>query len=325
MLAIEIQDKKLVPCHRSIPALKPGEVLVRVRAAGINRADILQRKGLYPPPSGASDIPGLEVSGVIEDASDDVGDLEAGDEVCALTTGGGYAEYCVAAARCCLPVPAGLTFTEAASLPETYFTVWGSVFELAKLREGESLLVTGGSSGIGVTAIQLSRAFGNRVFALAGNPDKRAACERLGAERAIDYRNEDFVKILRELTGGSGVDVVLDMAGGGVLPREIATLAVDGRIAMIGFMDGPRAELDLAQFLFKRARLLAFTLRSRSEDFKAKIAMRLRERVWPLIEAGKIRPVVHSTLPLVEAELAQKEMESGRHIGKIVLEITSGA
>jgi NADPH2:quinone reductase len=321
MRAIEIRDKKLVPCERVVPTLKSDEVLIRVHAAGVNRADVLQRKGLYPPPPGASDIPGLEVAGIVEESGDAVTGWRRGDSVCALTTGGGYAEYCAASAECCLPLPGTLSSVEAASLPETFFTVWGSVFDLAGLREGEVLLVTGGTSGIGVTAIQLASVLGHRVFALAGSDDKCAACEKLGAEHAINYRNEDVVSRVKELTQGRGVDVVLDMAGGEMLAREVAVLRTDGRIASIGFMGGAKAELDLAQFLFKRASLRAFTLRSRSNAFKGAIARALREKVWPLIAEQKIRPVVYATFPLHDAGRAHEMMESGAHIGKIALAV----
>ena len=316
MRAIEIREGRLVPCERPLPQLRDGEVLIKVHAAGVNRADVLQRKGFYPPPAGASDIPGLEVSGVIEEGA---GEWRSGDSVCALTTGGGYAEYCVAPAGSCLPVPHRLTPVEAASFPETCFTVWGSVFELANLREGETLLVTGGSSGIGVTAIQIASALGHRVFALAGSREKCAACEKLGAAHAYNYREDDFVAALKGATGERGVDVVLDMAGGDFLAREAVALALDGRIAIVGFMGGAKATLDLSQFLFKRASLRAFTLRSRSNDYKAGIARALRDKVWPLIEQQKINPVVHATFRLEEAARAHEMLEAGAHIGKIVL------
>jgi NADPH2:quinone reductase len=292
-----------------------------VHAAGVNRADVLQRKGHYPPPSGASETPGLEIAGVVEELADGAHTWRVGDRICALTTGGGYAEYCTAPASSCLPIPEGLGFAEAASLPETFFTVWGSVFDLAHLRQGETLLVTGGSSGIGVTAIQMARAFGHRVFALAGSAEKCAACEKLGAERAINYRGEDIVVAVKDATGGRGMDVILDMAGGEMLAREVLALAQDGRIALIGFMSGGKTTIDLAQFLFKRATLSAFTLRSRSNEFKAAIAGALRERVWPLIEQGKIKPVVHAVFELNDAPRAHELMESGTHIGKIVLTV----
>ncbi|MGH8728978.1 MAG: NAD(P)H-quinone oxidoreductase [Burkholderiales bacterium] len=319
MRAIEIRDGKLLLADRPTPTLKSGEILIKVAAAGVNRADVLQRKGLYPPPPGASDIPGLEVAGVIEQLGEGVAPRSAGDNVCALATGGGYAEYCAVPAGQCLPIPKGLNLIEAASLPETFFTVWGSVFDLAGLSEGETLLVTGGTSGIGVTAIQLARALGHRVFALAGSPEKCAACEKLGAVRAINYRDEDLNAAVSEATGSRGVDVILDMAGGEMLAREVWALAPDGRIAMIGFMGGATATLDLARFLFKRASLRAFTLRSRSNEFKAAIANALREKVWPLIESGKVKPVIHATFTLEEASRAHSLMEEGSHIGKIVL------
>ncbi|MGH8717787.1 MAG: NAD(P)H-quinone oxidoreductase [Burkholderiales bacterium] len=319
MRAIEIKHGKLVLGERPMPLPNSGEVLVKAAAAGVNRADILQRKGLYPPPPGTSDILGLEVAGVVEKLGGGVSTWRAGDPVCALLTGGGYADYCVAAASNCLPIPKGLGFIEAAALPETFFTVWGSVFDVAKLSEGETLLVTGGTSGIGVTAIQMAHALGNRVFALAGSAEKCTKCEKLGAERAINYRNQDWVAILKDATGDKGVDVVLDMAGGEMLSREVAALAPDGRIALIGFMAGAKTTIDLAEFLFKRASLRAFTLRSRPNEFKAVIASALRNKVWPLIESGKIKPVVHATFPFDAATQAHALMESGSHIGKIVL------
>lgn len=323
MRAIEIKDGKLAYTDRPIPTLQAGEVLVKVHAAGVNRADVLQRKGLYPPPAGASDIPGLEIAGIIEKTGDGVAGWRTGDKVCALTTGGGYAEYCAVSATSCLPIPGGLTFTEAASLPETFFTVWGSVFDLARLSANETLLVTGGSSGIGVTAIQLARALGHRVFALAGSGEKCSACEKLGAERAINYREQDFVQVVKDATGGRGVNVVLDMAGGDMLAREVATLAIDGRIALIGFMGGAKTTIDLAQFLFKRVSLRAFTLRSRTHEFKAAIALSLHEKVWPLVERGTIKPVVYATFDIDQAPQAHELMESSSHIGKIVLTLRS--
>ena len=308
-------------CERPMPTLKDGEVLIRVHAAGINRPDVLQRLGHYPVPPGASDLPGLEVAGEIVDGDLAGTDFQKGDLVCALVQGGGYAEYCAAPATQCLPVPVGLSPMEAASLPETYFTVWSNVFDRAHLSADETLLVQGGSSGIGVTAIQLATALGHRVFATAGSDDKCRACVALGAERAINYRIEDFVAVVKELTAGEGVDVILDMVGGDYLPREIDCLADDGRIALIALLGGARATLDLGQVLRRRLTVSGSTLRPRAVDFKAAIAARLRQHVWPLFESGAIRPVIFRTFPLEQAAQAHALMESSSHVGKIVLTV----
>jgi NADPH2:quinone reductase len=304
-----------------MPALKPGEVLIRVHAAGVNRPDVFQRLGQYPVPPGASDLPGLEVAGEIVDG--DLGDsgFQKGDLVCALVQGGGYAEYCAAPLAQCLPVPQGLSPLEAAALPETFFTVWSNVFQRAALAGGETLLVQGGSSGIGTTAIQLARALGHRVFATAGSADKCRACEDLGAERAINYKTEDFAPIVKELTGGKGVDVVLDMVGGDYVAREIACLADDGRIVVIALLGGAKANVDLGQVLRRRLTITGSTLRPRPVAFKAQIARELRERVWPLLAAGKIKPVIYQTFPLDEAAAAHTLMESSAHVGKIMLRV----
>ena len=304
---------------RPAPVAGAGEVLIRVAAAGVNRPDVAQRKGLYPPPAGASDIPGLEVSGTVVAVGQDVASYSVGDAVCALVTGGGYAEFCAAPAVQCLPVPRGLTLVEAASLPETFFTVWSNVFDRGRLAPGESLLVQGGSSGIGVTAIQLARAFGSRVFATAGSPEKCAACERLGAERAINYRTEDFVEVVKSATAGRGVDVILDMIGGEYVPREIAALAEEGRLVLISTMGGAMAEIDLRAVMGRRLSLTGSTLRVRPPEFKGGIARSLREKVWPLLERGTVKPIVHATFPLARASDAHRLMESSAHIGKIVL------
>ena len=311
----------LQPCERPVPQLKPGEVLIRVLAAGVNRPDVFQRLGQYPVPPGASDLPGLEVAGEIVDG--DLGDsgFGKGDLVCALVQGGGYAEYCAAPLAQCLPVPKGLTPLEAAALPETFFTVWSNVFQRAALAEGETLLVQGGSSGIGTTAIQLARAFGHRVFATAGSADKCRACEDLGAERAIDYKTEDFAAVVKELTNGKGVDVVLDMVGGDYVAREIGCLADDGRIVVIALLGGAKANVDLGQVLRRRLTITGSTLRPRPVAFKAHIARELRERVWPLLEAGAIKPVIYQTFPLEEAASAHTLMESSAHVGKIMLNV----
>jgi NADPH2:quinone reductase len=327
MRAIEITQpggpEVLKPCERPVPTLRPGEVLIRVLAAGVNRPDVFQRLGQYPVPPGASDLPGLEVAGEIVDG--DLGDsgFEKGDLVCALVQGGGYAEYCAAPLAQCLPVPKGLTPLQAAALPETFFTVWSNVFQRAALAEGESLLVQGGSSGIGTTAIQLATALGHRVFATAGSRDKCRACEDLGAERAIDYKTEDFAAVVKELTNGKGVDVVLDMVGGDYVAREISCLADDGRIVVIALLGGAKANVDLGQVLRRRLTITGSTLRPRPVAFKAEIARELRERVWPLLEAGRIKPVIYQTFPLEAAAEAHALMESSAHVGKIVLNVAA--
>jgi NADPH2:quinone reductase len=306
---------------RPVPQPKPGEVLIRVAAAGVNRPDCFQRAGSYAPPPGASDLPGLEVAGTIVALGEGVTQWRQGDEVCALTPGGGYAQYCVTPAGHCLPIPRGWTVLQAAGLPETCFTVWINVFERGHLAAGETLLVQGGSSGIGVTAIQIAHAFGNRVFATAGTPEKCQACEALGAERAINYRKEDFVEVVRSLTGGQGVDVILDMVGGDYVARELASLREDGRLSIIALLGGSKAQIDLNQVLRRRLTITASTLRPRTVEFKTAIATALREKVWPLIEAGKFKPVIFRTFPLELAAEAHALMESDAHIGKILLQV----
>ncbi|HCY61240.1 MAG TPA: NAD(P)H-quinone oxidoreductase [Oxalobacteraceae bacterium] len=327
MKAIEISrpgaPEVLQLCERPLPEVNEGEVLIKVHAAGINRPDVLQRMGRYPVPPGASDLPGLEVAGEIVAGELAGSDFKQGDMVCALVQGGGYAEYCTAPLAQCLPLPRGLSAQEAASLPETYFTVWSNVFDRAHLSPGETLLVQGGTSGIGVTAIQLANAFGHRVFATAGSDDKCRACEALGAEKGINYRSEDFVAVVKEATAGKGVDVILDMVGGDYIPREIDALADDGRIVMIAFLGGSKGTVDLGQVLRRRLTLTGSTLRPRPVGFKAQIAASLREKVWPLIEAGKIRPVIHRSFPLEQAAQAHALMESSTHIGKIILTVKS--
>ena len=329
MQAIEISQpggpEVLRLAARPLPRSGRGEALVRVLAAGVNRPDVLQRKGAYAPPPGASDLPGLEVAGVVEG-----GDLEGtgfavGDAVCSLVAGGGYAEHCVVPTPQMLPVPAGLSFTEAASLPETYFTVWSNVYDRGHLAAGEVLLVQGGSSGIGVAAIQLAHALGNPVLATAGSDEKCRACVELGAARAINYRSEDFVAVAKEFTGGRGVDVILDMVAGDYVPREMQCLADDGRLVIIALLGGAKAGIDLGAVLRRRLVITGSTLRPRPVEFKAAIARRLRAVVWPLIEAGRIRPVVHKTYPLAEAAAAHALMESSQHVGKIVLEVDARA
>lgn len=296
-------------------------MLIEVAAAGVNRPDVLQRKGLYPPPPGASDIPGLEIAGTIVALGPGVTGRRVGEQVCALLAGGGYAEYAAVPAGQCLGIPDGVDQAGAASLPETFFTVWVNVFQRAALAPGESLLVHGGSSGIGVAAIQIAAALGHRVYATAGSAEKCAACERLGAARAINYRSEDFVAVVKRDTGGRGVDVVLDMVAGDYVTRDLACLADDGRLAIIAFIGGTKATVDLAPLLSHRLTLTGSGLRTRSVAFKSAVARELEQRVWPLIAAGKIRPVVYRTFPLEQAAAAHALMESNEHIGKIVLTI----
>jgi putative PIG3 family NAD(P)H quinone oxidoreductase len=326
MTVIEIREPGgpdvLVPAERPQPAAGPGEVLIKVAAAGVNRPDVMQRKGAYPPPPGASDIPGLEVAGTVASVGAGVHVWRPGDRVCALVAGGGYAEYCVAPSPQCLPVPDRLDLTQAAAIPETFFTVWTNVFERGHLEAGESALVHGGSSGIGTTAIQLARAFGARVFATAGSAEKCAACERLGAERAINYREQDFVAAIHGLTGGRGVDLILDMVGGGYLPRNLEVLAADGRLVQIGLIGGAKAQINMAIVLQRRLTVTGSTLRPRSVAEKGAIATALRERVWPLLESGAVAPVIFQTFPLRDAAAAHRVMESGAHIGKLVLTVS---
>jgi len=323
MTAIVIREpgppEVLVPQERDMPVPKPGEVLVKVAAAGVNRPDVMQREGKYPPPPGAPDIPGLELAGEVVALGEGVRRWKVGDKVTALVPGGGYAEYCVAPAPQCLPVPKGVALVDAAGLPETFFTVWSNVFDRGRLATGESFLVHGGSSGIGTTAIQLARAFGARVFATAGSPEKCTVCRDLGAERAIDYRQEDFVAILKEATQGRGVDVILDMVGGPYVEKNLRSLAVEGRLVQIAFLQGSKVTLDLAHLMMRRQTITGSTLRPRPVAEKAAIARNLRDKVWPLIEAGKVRPVIDRTFPLAEAAAAHRLMESSAHIGKILL------
>jgi NADPH2:quinone reductase len=311
----------LQPATRPVPQPNAGEVLIKVAAAGVNRPDCLQRAGSYAPPPGASDLPGLEVAGSIVKLGPGVTQWKEGEQVCALTPGGGYAQYCATPAGHCLPLPRGWSLTEAAGLPETCFTVWINVFERAHLQEGETLLVQGGSSGIGITAIQMARAFGNRVFATAGTPEKCQACEALGAERAINYRTEDFAAVARELTGGQGVDVILDMVGGDYVQRELTCLRDDGRLSIIAMLGGSRGQIDLNQVLRRRLTITGSTLRPRSIEFKSAVAHALRSKVWPLLEARKFKPVVFKTYALSQAADAHALMEGDTHIGKIILEV----
>jgi len=315
----------LKPASRPVPKPRAGEVLIEVAAAGVNRPDCFQRAGSYAPPPGASDLPGLEVAGTIVALGEGVTGWRLGDRVCALTPGGGYADYCITPAGHCLPIPRGFSPTQAASLPETFFTVWINVFERARLGPGETLLVQGGSSGIGVTAIQMAHAFGNPVYATAGSAEKCAECERLGAARGINYRTEDFVVVVKQLTEGKGVDVILDMVGGDYIPRELKALANDGRLSIIAFLGGTKTSLDMSDILYRRLTITGSTLRPRTVEYKTQVANALREKVWPLLDAGKIRPVVFKTFPLARAADAHALMESSAHIGKIVLEVRSDA
>jgi len=311
----------LKPATRPTPKPAAGEVLVKVAAAGVNRPDVLQRLGKYPPPPGASDLPGLEIAGTVAAVGEGVSAFKLGDAVCALVSGGGYAEYCAAPAPQCLPVPKALSMVEAAAVPETFFTVWTNVFERGRLKAGETFLVHGGASGIGTTAIQLAQAFGARVFATAGTPEKCAACEKLGAERAINYKSEDYVAVVKELTGGKGVDLILDMVGGDYVGRNIETAKVEGRIVQIAFLRSPKTEVNLAPLMMKRLTFTGSTLRARSIEDKGAIAAAVRQHVWPLIEAGKVKPVIHAKFPLADAAGAQRLMEADTHIGKIVLTV----
>jgi NADPH2:quinone reductase len=325
MRAVEISrpggPEVLQPAERPVPAPKAHEILIKVAAAGVNRPDLLQRSGHYPVPPDASDLPGLEVAGEVVAKGESVTMWKPGDKVCALVHGGGYAEYCVAPEVQALPVPKGLSLQEAASLPETFFTVWSNVYDRGRLAPGESLLVQGGTSGIGVTAIQMAAATGNRVFATAGSDEKCAACVRLGAERAFNYRTEDFQKETIAATAGKGVNVILDMVGGDYVPKELKCLAEEGRLVFIAFLRGHKTELDINELMRKRLVITGSTLRPRPVAFKGAIARSLREKIWPLIEAGKIKPQIYRTFPLAQAAEAHKLMESSQHIGKLVLTV----
>jgi len=321
MLTIGIDNGDLKPVQRTIPTPSANQVLIKVAAAGVNRPDVMQRKGLYPPPPGASDIPGLEVAGTIVALGDNISHLHEGDEVCALVTGGGYAEYCLASAALCLLVPQGLSFTQAAALPETFFTVWSNVFNRAQLQPGETLLVHGGASGIGTTAIQLAKAFNAKVIVTAGSKAKCEFCLQLGADAAINYKEQDFVEDIKQLTGNQGVDVILDIIGGDYFPRNLKCMADDARLVQIAIQNGPKAEINLLPIMLKRLTLTGSTLRARDDAFKAAIASKLLEKVWPLLASGRIKPVIHSTFALSDAALAHQLMESSRHIGKIILTV----
>lgn len=323
MIAIEIRQPGepdvLTPVERPRPSIGSGDVLIKVAAAGVNRPDVMQRQGRYPPPPGASDIPGLEVSGTIEEVGPDVRDFHVGDRVCALVSGGGYAEYCAAPAPQCLPVPKGMDLVHAAAIPETTFTVWTNLVERGRLTRGETVLIHGGSSGIGTTAIQIAKAIGARVFATAGSSEKCAACEALGAERAINYKDTDFVAAVREFTAGAGVNLVLDMVGGDYVQRNIESLAMEGRLVQISHLGGPKAQINMIPILQRRLTITGSTLRPRTVSQKAVLARAVHEHVWPWFESGTVKVIVCATFPLRDAAEAHRVMESSAHIGKLVL------
>ncbi|MGZ8152659.1 MAG: NAD(P)H-quinone oxidoreductase [Methylovulum sp.] len=321
MIAIKIENGVLKPAKRPIPTPSANQVLIKVAAAGVNRPDVMQRQGLYPHPPGASDIPGLEVAGTIVALGDNISHLHEGDKVCALVTGGGYAEYCLASAALCLPIPEGLSFTEAAALPETFFTVWSNIFDRAQLQPGETLLVHGGTSGIGTTAIQLAKAFNAKVIVTTGSEAKCEFCLQLGADAAINYKEQDFVDEVKRLTDNRGVDVILDMIGGDYFPRNLKCMTDDARLVQIAIQNGPKAEINLLPVMLKRLTITGSTLRARDDTFKAAIASKLLEKAWPLLASGQIKPVIHSTFALTDAAKAHQLMESSLHIGKIILTV----
>jgi NADPH2:quinone reductase len=302
-----------------MPKPGDGEVLVRVEAAGVNRPDVMQRQGRYPPPAGASDLPGMEIAGEIVSLGANVSGLAVGDKITSLLPGGGYAAYAVAAAPLCMPIPPGLTMVEAAAIPETFMTVWTNLFERGRCKSGDTVLIHGGTSGIGTTAIQLASALGAKVYATAGSDDKARACEKLGAIRGIDYRTEDFVEVIRSATQGYGIDVTLDMVAGSYVPRNIEVAAIEGRIVTISTLGGTKSEINMVALMMKRVTLTGSTLRARTVAQKAAVANAMRQNVWPLIAAGKVKPVIFKTFPLNEASEAHRLMETSNHIGKIVL------
>lgn len=326
MTAIEITEaggpEVLKPVERETPAPGPGEVLVRVAAAGVNRPDLAQRAGTYPPPPGASDLPGLEIAGEIVAVGDGAEGVSVGDQVCALTPGGGYAEYCVTPAAHCLPIPDGFSLVEAAALPETYFTVWTNVFERGALQPGERFLVHGGASGIGTTAIQLAREYGAEVYATAGTADKCAACEKLGATRAINYREEDFAEVINDATDGAGVDVILDMVAGEYIARDLTCIRPDGRIVIIALLGGPKGEVPFLPIMAKRVTVTGSTLRPQTVEAKARMARGLRDTVWPWLNAGTVKPIIQDTFPFADAADAHAALEAGDHVGKFMLTVS---
>lgn len=325
MKAIEIREpggpEVLTLCDRPMPEVGEGGVLIRVHTAGVNRPDVVQRLGRYPAPPGASDIPGLEVAGEIAAVGEGVTGFREGDKVCALVPGGGYGEYCTANAACVLPVPEGFSMEQAAAIPENYFTVWSNVFDRAGLKAGETILVHGGSSGIGSTAIQLAKAFGAQVITTVGNAEKAAFCEKLGADRVVNYRTDDFVEAVADFTGGKGANVVLDMVGGDYIEKNIASMAVEGRHVSIAFLNGPNVSFNMLPVMLKRLVLTGSTLRARDNGFKGAIAANLKEHVWPLMAAGQVTPVIDSAFALSDASKAHARMESSGHMGKIMLRV----
>ena len=321
MRAIEINNSELQLTERRIPQPSSTEVLVKVCAAGINRPDIMQRKGLYPPPPGASDIPGLEIAGIVTKVGNKSSIIKEGDKVCALVTGGGYAEYCLAQAELCLPIPSGFNFIQAAAIPETYFTVWSNIFDRAQLKQNETLLIHGGSSGIGTTAIQLAKALGAKVFITAGTTEKCNFCTNLGADLAINYKEQDFVSEIKHKTKDLGVDVILDMIGGDYFPRNLKCMGFDARLIQIAIQNGAKTDINLLPIMLKRLTISGSTLRARNILFKSEIARQLLEKVWPLFESGKIKPVIDTTFSLEQAYKSHILMESGQHIGKIILTV----
>ncbi len=321
MLAIEINNSRLQLTDRPIPEVSDSEILIKVFASGVNRPDIMQCQGIYPPPPGASDIPGLEVSGTVSQVGSRVTKFKFGDQVCALVTGGGYSEYCLADAELCLPIPEGFSYSQAAALPETFFTVWSNLFDRARLKKNETLLIHGGTSGIGTTAIQMAKAIGAIVFVTAGSTKKCNFCSELGAYTSINYKEEDFVSEIKKLTRDQGVDVILDMIGGDYFPRNLACMNYDARLIQIASQNGSIAEVNLLSIMLKRLTITGSTLRAREVDFKSKIAKQLLKKIWPKLESGEIKPVIHTTFPLTGANEAHKLMESSLHIGKIILTI----
>lgn len=325
MSVVEIKEfgdaDQLVPSSRPVPEPSENEVLIKIAYAGVNRPDVIQRRGLYPPPPGESDIPGLEVSGTVVKTGENVSSLHIGDDITALVGGGGYAEYCTAPVGQCLPIPEGFSLEQAAAIPETYFTVWSNVFDRCELKSGETILIHGGTSGIGTTAIQLAKAFGAKVIATAGSEEKCNACLELGADLAINYRTEDFVGKSKEFTKKKGVNVILDMVGGDYIQKDISALAMDGRLCFIAFLGGPEASVNFMPVMLKRLKITGSTLRARSKEFKADVARNLQEKVWPLLAANQLHPVLYKTLPLSNASEAHKLMESSKHIGKIMLKV----
>ncbi|WP_259782743.1 NAD(P)H-quinone oxidoreductase [Aestuariispira ectoiniformans] len=325
MTVIEISEPGgpdvLKSATRAVPAPAPEQVLIKVAAMGVNRPDVMQRAGLYPPPPGASDLPGLEVAGTVAAVGDKVKNLTVGDKVCALTPGGGYAEYCLTHADHCLPVPEGFDMVQAAALPETFFTVWTNVFDRSHLQAGETLLVHGGSSGIGTVAIQLAKAFGAKVIVTAGSEEKCRFCRDLGADHAINYKTEDWVEAVKAATDGKGVNVIFDMVAGDYIQGGIDVLASDGRYNFLAFLRGPKAEINFRRVLTDRLTITGSTLRPRPDDVKAGIAKALKDRVWPLLDAGKIKPIIHKTFPMAEAAQAHALMETSAHMGKIMMTV----